>query len=143
MRHVPSLNSYVLGSNSSLVEPFHSYLSKNKKRKEYENEKLIIENNNKADIKSWEKRKIEFESKAHERVAIYLAALSGIVAITFGSLVTIAHGAHVLFFTVPDYSESVGLLLVIFGLFSLQEAKQQKRYSALKDLATLSTRNNV
>ena len=78
--------------------------------------------------------KVEYESKSHERVAILLAALIGISAFIYGSFLVVAPGGDFLFFSIPLGEEYVGIFISIIGVFIIQEAKQQKRYSTLKSL---------
>jgi len=78
--------------------------------------------------------KVEYQSKSHERVVIFLAGFIGIAAFIYGLLLAVAPGGDIFFFGIPTGKEYIGIILCIIGVFSIQEAKQQKRFGILKSL---------
>lgn len=78
--------------------------------------------------------KINFTSKAEERVSIILTAGIGMFALVIGMTAVLIPGSDLLLFVVPENYQTQGLLFALLGWGSIHEAKNQKRYSALKEL---------
>jgi hypothetical protein len=78
--------------------------------------------------------KINFTSKAEERVSIILTAGIGMFALVIGMTAVLIPGSDLLFFVVPENYQTQALLFALLGMGSIHEAKNQKRYSALKEL---------
>lgn len=78
--------------------------------------------------------KINFSSKAEERLSIILTAGIGMLALVIGMTAVLIPGSDVLLFVVPENYQAQGLLFALLGWGSIHEAKNQKRYSALKAL---------
>ena len=83
--------------------------------------------------------KINFTSKAKERVSILLTAGIGMLALVIGMTATLIPGSDLLLFVVPENYQTQGLLFALLGWGSMHEAKNQKRYSALKALLISKT----
>jgi len=83
--------------------------------------------------------KINFTSKAKERVSILLTAGIGMLALVIGMTAILIPGSDLLLFVVPENYQTQGLLFALLGWGSMHEAKNQKRYSALKALLISKT----
>ena len=84
--------------------------------------------------------KINFTSKTEESLSILLTAGIGMLALVIGMTAVLAPGSDLFLFVVPGDYQAQGLLLALLGWGSMHEAKNQKRYSALKALL-ISTSN--
>ena len=83
--------------------------------------------------------KINFTSKAKERVSILLTAGIGMLALVIGMTAILIPGSDLLLFVVPENYQTQGLLFALLGWGSMHQAKNQKRYSALKALLISKT----